>query len=167
MGKNTVSVGSNQELLWPQRCALCLDGSVVESPELGSGKVLLVPYCESCDDKVKRLANLEGGLAMLSLILAVIILLAGLIIGAIRDIDNILQSSTCAAIVIGGPMLMGIIYFLGRLILLPYQVIARNKLAKPGVRVKKGNTLSIISLVFSNQKYADLFREANGITAKG
>lgn len=151
---------NRQALSYPPFCVLCLKPSTKEGSEILGGHV---PYCDSCHTKVKRLEHWKDSIFMISLIffpVGAVLSLIGFIHGGEWWL-KLFQPQNWIAAVTAGLLLMGIVYALAWLLLLPLRLILRSKLAGPGVKVLKSKKPGVAVLGFSNPEYAEKFRKAN------
>ena len=72
-----VECNASRQLSWPQVCARCLQPPTKEDlPVVGEGRV---PYCDDCYAKVRRLRSWKDGMFMVSLIIAVLGAIGGVV----------------------------------------------------------------------------------------
>ena len=161
----------SKKLVWPQLCVLCLKEPTKEHYEVfkGSGKV---PYCSNCYSRVERLNKWENKLTSIALIIGVLIAVL-ITIGSIVQMGFLEFFKQPGTVVAMALVLMPLLYvflftFLAYAImwfaLLPFRLIFRSKLAKPGVKRLKSKKSDVEVLKFSNPEYADIFRKANETT---
>ncbi|MFH2104899.1 MAG: hypothetical protein ABII72_01545 [Parcubacteria group bacterium] len=123
-----------------------------------------VPHCDDCHAKVTRLDKWQDSIFTPAAITAIIIgpasIIAGIIqAGGIGDSAFAFVTGSIIAIFV----LFILVYILFYLALMPFRLIFRSKLAKPGVKVLKSKEPGVMVLRFSNRSYADKFREMNGL----
>ena len=163
MGKGIVRVGTGKALVWPQVCVLCLSAATKKDSERIGGK--RVPYCDNCHSKVQRFRGWQDGTFMIALIIGAVGALIALIGSGIEEgwLELIrVQTWLLAGGV--GMIFGGIVYVIIWLLLLPLHLIFYSKVAKPGVKMVKAKEPDVTALKFSNPKYVELFREANGLS---
>ena len=162
MGKDIVRVGAGKALVWPQVCVLCLSAATKNDSEIIGGK--RVPYCDNCHAKVQRLRGWQDSTFMIALIIGGIGALIALIGYSIEEgwLELIrVQTWLLAGAV--GVIIGGIVYVIIWLLLVPMRLIFYSKVAKPGVKMVKAKKPDVTALRFSNPKYVELFRKANGL----
>jgi len=145
-----IKTDSFEKLSWPPFCAICCK-EVTKKDEK-------IPYCDNCFSKKERLIKWKDNVFGISLVFGIIGGIAGLI-GNI--IEEGFQTYTIVIVVSGGLFVMGIVYAIIRLLLLPLQLIFHSKLASPGVKILKSKQPGMMGLKFSNSEYADRFQKAN------
>ena len=163
MPKNTiVKINTSRKPAWPQFCALCLKPTTAKGFEV-AGIEGNVPHCNDCHTKVIRLSKWKDSIFTPAAITAIIIGLVSIIAGIIQEggIGDSAFAFVTGAI-IGIFMYFVLFCILFYLALMPFRLIFRSKLAKPGIKVLKSKEAGVIVLKFSNQSYADKFREING-----
>jgi len=162
MGRVIVRVGAGKPLVWPQICVLCLSAATKEDSEIIGGKG--VPYCDNCHAKVQRLRGWQDGTFMIAVILGAVAALFMLIgTGIEQGWLELARGQTWLVTGAAGMIIGGIVYVIIWLLLLPLRLIFCAKVAKPGVKVVKAKKPDVTALRFSNPKYVELFREANGL----
>jgi len=162
MGKGIVRVGSGKALVWPQVCVLCLGAATKKDSESIGGK--RVPYCDNCHAKVQRLRGWQDSTFMIAVVIGAVAALFILIGTGIEEGWLELARGQTWLVTGGAGMIIGgIVYVIIWLLLLPLRLIFHSKLAKPGVKVVKAKKPGVTALRFSNPKYGELFREANGV----
>ena len=163
MRKSTtiIKINSSQKPAWPQFCALCFQPTTAKGFAV-AGIEGNVPHCNDCQAKITRLSKWEDSIFTPAAVTAIIIGLASIIADVIREggIGDSAFAFVTGAI-IGIFVLFILVYILFYLALMPFRLIFCSKLAKPGVKVLKSKEPGMIVLKFSNQSYADKFRERN------
>jgi hypothetical protein len=164
MGKDAtrVTVGTPQILTWPRFCVLCLNAATTDDSSVTGGG-FVVPYCDRCYDKVRRLQSWQNGILVAAFIIGVIGAVIGLV-AAIVDPDVTVNPAT---LLCGWVVWFALTYPLLWLALLPFRLIFRSKLANPGVKVRKSKEPGATVFKFLNPEYADMFRRANGLPVPG
>jgi len=168
MPKNRVEVRTGGALVWPHVCVVCFGPATQELRTVFEGwdQVLLIPHCDSCHSKVKRLQDWKDGLFMIAVLFGALGAIMGVIGIGVREgwvellhIGNTLMMAGASFL-----MFFGLSYALLWLLLFPLRLILHSKLAHPGVkRIKKKSDAVNSQLQFSMEGYADLFRQANGL----
>ncbi len=158
-----VKVSTSKKLSWPQFCVLCLKESTKEDFELFSGSGH-VPYCDNCYTRVNRLRNWKDNLFGIALIIGALGAIGGIIVTIIeKGWLELLRVQNWLLIGGAGLIFMGIAYTIMWLLLLPFRLIFRSKLAKLGVKILKSKKQGVTILKFFNPEYAKIFRKANEI----
>lgn len=188
MGKVRVNVASKETLSWPPFCVLCLKPDPKETEDLYSGdNVWRIPYCKKCYAKVTRFYHCGENLALFSAGWV------GLIAGVLYLVNVVRQEGSEALLCLdkdvwGIALLVGIMaaFVIWLTIILTAGVMQPrlpslfpSRFAKPGVDVVKSEsheevtkpapgvtqieTIEMNTLEFSNPKYAEKFRKANGL----
>ncbi|NQV13345.1 MAG: hypothetical protein HQ530_03520 [Parcubacteria group bacterium] len=152
--------------VWPRFCILCLKPTTAKGLAV-AGIEGNVPHCNDCHVKITRFDKWQDSIFTPAAITAFIIGLAFIVAGVIQE-GGIGDSAFAfiTGVIIAIFVLFILVYALFYLALMPFRLIFRSRLAKPGVKVLKGKKSGVIALKFSNRNYADKFQVMNGLMSQ-
>jgi hypothetical protein len=190
MSKVVVNIAGEESVSWPPFCVLCLKPKPEKSAEALTGHKL--PYCQSCLDKIGRLTDWETSIGVYGASWAGFIIGLSYLGSVVHEKGwsgllslGIWEQALAAGIVGGVIVWLLLVVLITEFLISPILLRAfPSKVATWGIRIVKSKkrqkrtmvapgvtevkTVTEVEILrFTNPKYAEKFRKANGLGGRG